>query len=209
MSTPAPSRTRTRRLATAALLVGLLGITACSDGYGSDDDEDGAATEGTTTTTTTTTDLVGATEDGDTFVALVAQEDGTILAYACDGEAGEVATTAEWFTGEVDGEAIDLRSAGGARLTATVTPTGARGDLVLGDGSVRTFEAAPATGDAGLYRAETDDVLAGFIVANDGTDRGGIGILGVQRQRPAFQPSTLVVSQPDVGDIRFQRITPG
>ena len=222
--TPTPRRSA-RRLAAAALLVGAVGLAACGDGYGDDDDSDDEGAAATTEVTEAAAeetdgdataagaaDLVGATEDGDTFVALVAQADGSVLAYACDGEEGEVATTSEWFTGEVEDGEISLLSASGARLEASVSPTGSSGRLVLGDGSVRPFEAAPAVGTAGLYRGEQDDFLGGFIVANDGSDRGSMGTnFGQDRlARPAFRvsmPDVLVSSA--VGTVPFQRMTAG
>ena len=59
---------------------------------------------------------------GSTLVAIVANKSGSITAYACDG-----VRISEWFTGALNGNAVELKSPGGAKIIAELTPTGATG----------------------------------------------------------------------------------
>lgn len=190
-----------RGKAAVALVVAVAGLGACGG------DDAGDAGEATTTTGTTI-DLVGALEDGDTYIAIVADEDSA-TAYVCNGEEGEVATTSEWFTGVVTDGEIDLLSAGGARLRATITDGDADGTFVAADGTEQALSVEPAEGNAGMYRYEAEDVLAGFVVANDGSDRGGVGFAGTMTARARFDAGTRLAVDPTLGTMEFQRLSPG
>ena len=70
-----------------------------------------------------------------------------VRAYLCDGQ-----KIAEWFVGEVDGNAVALDSEDGdARLEADLAEDGLRCSFVLPGGEHRDFEAARPTGWGGLY----------------------------------------------------------
>ena len=101
-----------------AIGVGVVGLAACGDDYGSDDSDDEGGVGETTepVTDADAAELIGEVEGGDAFVAIVAAEDGEVTAYVCDGEEGEMATTGEWFTGELDGTELLLEADSGAML---------------------------------------------------------------------------------------------
>jgi hypothetical protein len=69
-----------------------------------------------------------------------------LRAYLCDG-----LTVDEWFTGS-GGNEVQLSSANGAQLAATLNTETAAGTITLGDGRSIAFEASPATRVAGLYQ---------------------------------------------------------
>jgi hypothetical protein len=191
----------------AAFLAGLVAVIGSGACGGGGSDASSASTVAASGSEVTA-DLVGAIEGSGAYVALVA-DDGSVRAYVCDGEEGGVASVAEWFSGEVDGDEVDLGSAGGARLVATLTDDGSEGTFIDAGGNEHAFTAERAEGDAGLYRGESDDFLGGFIVANDGTDRGGFGVAGIQRTRPAFDPSSPSAQVPGIGSVQFRRISAG
>ena len=115
----------------------------------SGDDEGGVGETTEPITDADAAELVGEVEGGDAFVAIVAAEDGEVTAYVCDGEEGEMATTGEWFTGELDGTELLLEADSGATLEAELTDDGATGTYTSADGTVQTLTAEPAEGDAG------------------------------------------------------------
>ena len=139
-----------------AIGVGAVGLAACGDDYGSDsgDDEDSVDQTTEQVTDPEAAELVGEVEGGDAFVAIVAAEDGEVTAYVCDGEEGEMATTGEWFTGELDGTELLLEAESGATLQAELSDDGATGTYTSADGTVQALTAEPAEGEAGLYRGE-------------------------------------------------------
>jgi hypothetical protein len=190
-----------------AIGVGVVGLAACGDDYGSDDGDDEGGVGETTepVTDADAAELVGEVEGGDAFVAIVAAEDGEVTAYVCDGEEGEMATTGEWFTGELDGTELLLEADSGATLEAELTDDGAVGTYTSADGTVQALTAEPAEGEAGLYRGEDGDVVAGFVVANDGDDRGGIGIAGrpASFARPAFSAANPVLLLPALPQLQL------
>lgn len=58
-----------------------------------------------------TGNYAGRVDGTDAFVDVVVDKQNHALAYLCDGEEGEKATLAEWFTGTVaDDGTLDLRS---------------------------------------------------------------------------------------------------
>ena len=191
-----------------AIGVGVVGLAACGDDYGSDDGDDDEGGVGETTEQVTdpeAAELVGEVEGGDAFVAIVAAEDGEVTAYVCDGEEGEMATTGEWFTGELDGTELLLEADSGATLEAVLTDDGATGTYTSADGAVQALTAEPAEGDAGLYRGEDGDVVAGFVVANDGDDRGSIVVAGrpAAFARPAFSTANPVLLLPAMPQLQL------
>jgi hypothetical protein len=72
-----------------------------------------------------------------------------VRAYVCDGEPqGD----AEWFTGQMTGNTLDLTSeSGSARLQAELSEQEAAGTVTLADGILRRFSASAAREGAGLY----------------------------------------------------------
>ncbi len=121
--------------------------------------------------------FVGKVSGSDAYVAVVAAGK-EVLAFVCDGDrlVKRRGTMAEWFAGPRSGNRLELVSENGARLEASLGARRAAGKVTPAKGATLTFEARPATGDAGLYRAqgliEGRDVLAGWIVLGDGTFHG-------------------------------------
>lgn len=117
--------------------------------------------------------LVGMVEGTDAFIALVPQENNSLVAYICDGQ-----TISAWFRGERNGNEVDLTATSGAQLQANLDGDAAAGTIILADGQSHTFTASLASGEAGLYRAEAafegSDYVGGWIVLNDGSQRGAI-----------------------------------
>lgn len=70
-------------------------------------------------------------------------------AFVCDGQPQG---TAEWFSGQMTGDTLDLISvSGNARLQAVLTEREATGTATLADGTLRHFMAPAAHDGAGLY----------------------------------------------------------
>ncbi|MCI0397049.1 MAG: hypothetical protein L0322_19195 [Chloroflexi bacterium] len=126
--------------------------------------------------------FVGRVDGSELFVAITTDEEGNVLAYACDNQADS------WFRGTVAGDTIDLTSQDGARLQATLGEETASGTFTPAGGQPLTFNATPATGNAGLYRAEGqadgDDHVAGWIVLANGEQRGVIQNLRTGAEQP-------------------------
>lgn len=161
-----------RRVSNSVMGVALLVLAAC--GGGSDD------TAGPVPAATTRS-YVGSAQGTAAFVAVVV--DGSrALAYVCDGVPGEplgtTPTVQEWFNGPSDGRAVSVTQAGG-QLQLRLTDTDMSGTLTLADGRVMQVIGRATTGDAGLYRAESAGsgakAVAGWILAADGQQRGGVG----------------------------------
>lgn len=167
------------------LTIVVLSMAAC-DTTDSDTDPDGRldlntlqadAPEGTYQAEPIDPAYVGAV-DSDLFIGISIEGDAgesqEVLIYLCDGE-----YVSHWFSGEVDASgsgaftsedefeiSIELEAAGGD-LSGTVA---------FGDESQQSFTATPASGDAGLYRAEEtfdgEDYIAGWIVLQNGQQLG-------------------------------------
>lgn len=117
--------------------------------------------------------FTGRIENSRAFIGVTTQEN-RVAAYLCDGE-----TVAEWFRGELapDGT-LDLTSAAGAQLRASLDGSSVEGMVTLTDGQTLAFTAVAAAGQAGLYRDEVEGegvpYVAGWIVLPDGEQRGAL-----------------------------------
>lgn len=118
---------------------------------------------------------VGAVDE-DLFMAIVVGDEvdgtGSVRGYLCSYMGGV------WLDGESNGDEVTLASDDGVyRFEGTLLGSGdIFGVVHLGDSERRPFTAAPARGDAGLYRAEahvdSDDLTIGWVVLEDGRQRG-------------------------------------
>ena len=115
------------------------------------------------------------------FVAVVV--DGTrALAYVCDGvpadPVGTVPSVQAWFNGPSDGKTVNVTQPAG-QLQLRLTETDVTGTMTLTGGREIPVAGRAVTGDAGLYRAEAEGggnkAVAGWILAADGQQRGGVG----------------------------------
>jgi hypothetical protein len=170
----------------------LLLLVAC----GGDSDDKSAQPAPAATTRT----YVGSAQGTAAFVAVVV--DGSrALAYVCDGVPGDPVGTAPtvqaWFNGQSDGTTVNVTQAAG-QLQLKLTDTDMSGTLTLADGRAMQVTGRTVTGDAGLYRAEATGsgakAVAGWILAADGQQRGGVGGEGSLPKLSATR--TLTLSQP-------------
>ena len=172
------SNTMSRRgrilLVVGAAAVALLGLTGC----GSGDPEESAPPPAAATSRS----YVGRAAGSEALVAVVT-DGARVLAYVCDGMPGAPSGTAPtiqaWFNGPSDGISVDVTQPAG-RLQLELTDAAMTGTVTLAGGRTLAVNGRAATGDAGLYRAETPGpggapAVAGWILAADGTQRGGVG----------------------------------
>ena len=124
---------------------------------------------------------VGSAQGSAAFVAVAF--DGTrALAYVCDGVPGDPVATPPtvqaWFNGASDGKTVNVTQPAG-QLQLRLTDTDMTGTVTLADGRTLQVTGKAASGDAGLYRAESagngGTAVAGWILAGDGQQRGGVG----------------------------------
>ena len=165
---------RAGRTVTSSLMgVALVVLVAC--GGGGSDETAGPAPAATTRT------YVGSAQGTAAFVAVVV--DGSrVLAYVCDGVPGDPVGTAPtvqaWFNGPSDGAVVNVTQAAG-QLQLRLTETDMTGTLTLSDRRALPVTGRTVAGDAGLYRAEATGsgakAVAGWILAADGQQRGGVG----------------------------------
>jgi hypothetical protein len=80
-----------------------------------------------------------------------------VIAYFCNGTFQHI-SLAQWFSGPVTGNRIDITNAHGAHLVATVTAQAITGTVTLDDGTPAPFTARliphPGTDNYGLFRSE-------------------------------------------------------
>jgi hypothetical protein len=174
MRTHTASRTSRILLVVVAFAVALL--AGCSS-----DGSKVATAPPTTTATAVTHSYVGRAAGSDAFVGVVV--DGKrVLAYVCDGvpgsPTGTTPTIQAWFNGPSDGASVDVSQPAG-RLQLQLTDSAMTGTLTLTGGRTLAVTGQTTTGDAGLYRAEAaatgGPAVAGWILAADGVQRGGVG----------------------------------
>jgi hypothetical protein len=126
--------------------------------------------------------FVGQGSNSNAFVGIV-NENGSVTAYACDGTETTV-TTAEWFKGSAANGAFDLTSANGAHLTGAITTQGVTGTMTQTDGRSFAFTIGPASGNAGVYRADqttgNGTYTGGWIVLPNGDQRGAVAFQGTK-----------------------------
>ena len=143
---------------------------------------------------------VGTAQGTAAFVAVVV--DGSrALAYVCDGVPGDPVGTAPtvqaWFNGSSDGTAVNVTQAAG-QLQLRLTDGDMTGTLTLAGGRALPVSGRVVAGDAGLYRAEAAGTgakaVAGWILAADGQQRGGVG--GEGSLPPLSGVKVLSLSQP-------------
>lgn len=117
-----------------------------------------------------TVEYAGTTAGGPNL-ALLVDEDGTVVLYACDG-----ASYGELFEGTIDATTTELELTGAAGGTARLDLSGPlpTGVLEAGEATHRFVltSADDDTGSAGFYRRVDGDAVAAWVVAGDGSVRG-------------------------------------
>lgn len=133
-------------------------------------------------TATTTRTYVGTAGGTEAFVSVVL--DGSrALAYICDGvpadPSGSPPTIQGWFNAPSDGGVVDAQQPLG-HLQLQFAGSDMSGTLTLTDGRILSLGGRMVEGDGGLYRAEAagpeGEAVAGWILAADGQQRGGVGV---------------------------------
>ena len=183
---------RGRSLGSLLVLLTIAGLAlgACGD-------DDGAKGGATPTTRDTSGGIIGSwtgkVDGSDAFIAISTFEDRLMLAYVCDSKG-----IAEWFRGNAGKDALELTSAGGARLKAKLAKDDASGSVTLSDGRTLNFKAPRSTGDAGLYRAKGNaggaETVGGWIVLPNGEQRGSLQQSGVTSTAPTLNTSSPTVN---------------
>ena len=117
--------------------------------------------------------VVGSEEE---FVAIGVGGD-SVTVYICDGRTDTgIVTVAEWFSGPLVDNAINITNDAGVRVEATVSETSAQGRFTFPDGTVKEFTLELLPGTSGLFRAEfafgETEYVAGWLVLPDGSVRG-------------------------------------
>ncbi len=115
--------------------------------------------------------FAGVVPGTDMFLLIAIDTAGDVIAFACDS-----GTTAAWFSGRTTGSTIALTNAA-ANILSTAAPGRITGTLKLGDAR-RAFALTPVGRHGGLYGARTaahgTDYVAGWILLNDGSQRGTV-----------------------------------
>lgn len=122
-----------------------------------------------------------------------------IVAYLCDGR-----STSVWLAGAFDGSHASLASEG-ASMDVSVAGGRAYGTVTLEGTASRLFTAELATEEAGLYRAEATaegvSYVGGWIVLDDGRQRGALLADGAVIENPAADLSTRRVDAGPAGSL--------
>jgi hypothetical protein len=104
--------------------------------------------------------------DGKTMTIGISVDGADVAAYACNGTDDE-----SWFFGNQTDGKIDIKSRFRDTLRAQFDGTNVTGDLTM-NGVPYQFTAAPVSGEAGMYTAESDGVRASWVVEQDGSSTG-------------------------------------
>ena len=137
--------------------------------------------------------FVGAVDDELFIGVLVADHPPTpdrkaVVVYLCDG-----ADVSTWLFGEAIGDSVVVED-GDTLVELSLTDAEVYGVLERAGEAPRVLVLESATGDAGLYRAvETiggDDYVGGWVVLNDGRQRGAITLGGEVVDNPTLDPAT-------------------
>ena len=159
--------------------------------------------------------LVGTLDASDAFIGIVVT--GTeVMAYVCDG-----ANLAQWFTGTLQGDRINLTAANGASLAAEVRRPAGGGDLQAANGSFRSAEGRTSNftsaatgnlGNSGLYRGTgtvgSTNLTMGVIVLPDGRLRGVLraGQFLLPVTDPTFAANGLTATFDEFGPVTALRL---
>lgn len=142
---------------------------------------------------------MGAVEGTNAFIAVVASA-GQAVVYVCDGESD----IAEWFFGPLDDERhLDLPNDHGAHVTAVVVGDTFSRTVRFADGSEHGFTTEHAVPGAGIYRVTGDNatnagVVAGWVVNNEGEQRGSLRVNGRNQLAALLPASTLTMAGTNV-----------
>lgn len=196
------------------MVVAAAAALALVAGCGSSQEDEGASPPPTTAAAASSRSYVGTAEGTGAYVAVVV--DGTrALAYVCDGvpgaPVGTTPTVQTWFNGPSDGKAVDVQQPDGRRLQLQLSDTAMTGTLTLAGGRSLAVTGRIAQGEAGLYRAETTadagaSAVAGWILAADGSQRGGLQVGSTLSGTTLLNTSQLSFSFQSLATARISRV---
>lgn len=135
----------------------------------------------------------GKVEGTNAYISVFTLDNGETGAYLADGD-----QIAALVLGSLENNNLELGpNDDGVSVEGTIDDADVRGTTTI-DGQQYSFTATRATGDAGWYRGRTTVegqlVTAGYIILDDGTQRGAVRrgdeVLGA----PEFDPSTPTIS---------------
>lgn len=104
--------------------------------------------------------------DGKTMTIGISVDGAEVAAYACNGTDDEA-----WFFGNQTDGGIDLKSRFRDTLAAEFNGKDVTGEVTM-NGVEYAFTAAPVSGVAGMYTAESEGVRASWVVRPDGSATG-------------------------------------
>ena len=121
---------------------------------------------------------------------------------------GTVPSVQAWFNGPSDGKTVNVKQPAG-QLQLRLTDAEMTGTVTFADGREVPVTGRAVAGDAGLYRAEAEGAgskaVAGWILAADGQQRGGVGGEGsftklsgtrvLDLAQPTFSPQGLATAR--------------
>jgi hypothetical protein len=175
------------------LALAIAGLVAI--GCGDDDDEGTTEAAGPKLAE----QWAGTVDGTDSYISVFTLDDGQTGAYLADGK--QIAVLA---LGTLEDEQLDLRSEDGATVTGTAAGDAASGTVTL-EGKQYSFGAEQTSGDAGWYRGRTEvdgePVAAGYIVLNDGSQRGAVRRGERVIAAPELDTSDPVIEAPGVGTL--------
>jgi hypothetical protein len=139
----------------------------------------------------------------DALVYLLA-EGSTVNGYVCDGNEGK-GDLSEWFAAASSNGTFTTTSKNGVKVTGSVAGDQVVGTVTLADGSAHAFTIPAVTSPAGLYRGRTKDaaghdILGGWIVLPDGTQRGYIEQDNIRTVAKALTPKQIQDGTSNISD---------
>jgi len=148
--------------------------------------------------------FAGPLQGTDALVYVLA-EGTTINGYICDGNEGK-GDLSEWFAvASSNGTEFATTSKNGVKVAGTMGADQVAGTVKLADGSDHAFTIPAVTSPAGLYRGRTKDaaghdLLGGWIVLADGTQRGYIEQDNIRSVAKALTPKQIQDGTSNISD---------
>lgn len=128
------------------------------------------------------------------FIGVLVAEDPptperkALIVYLCDG-----ADISTWLFGETTGDSVILE-AGETRVELSLAEDSVMGQVELAGAAPQDFVAEFAVEDAGLFRAvetvDGEDYVGGWVVLNDGRQRGALTLRGGVIENPTLDLDT-------------------
>ncbi len=148
--------------------------------------------------------FVGSVDGTDAFITVVVSDTNAAV-YACNGDE----EIAEYFWGKVDDpSSFSLASGTGGSVDAVFAAGTFSGTLTLPDGTDHEFATDAAVGDAGVYvvvgeQAVDAGIAAGWILDNDGNERGALLRRGRFQPTPRFNRRGITVESKPIAMTRL------